>query len=306
MKKKCLIVTKCPRIEEKERSLIEEVKKYVDVYIVSTSELIEKQKDFHKDYFFILTIGGDGTVLKGISIASKKKKIGLVEAYIDKIGDRHVEMEYLNQSPQFPILFAFDYSTKGRLCNIKQKHFQRAREDIISLAKGEDIQNRLLTNSLIRSRFSVNGGVFSLNEIYIFSSEKGFLNRFDIYIDRKLVYKEVRCDGIIVCSDSGSSGYNFSANGPIMYPGTSSLCITIVCAADKKISSLVVPNNMEIDIKTRNSSQKIIAVIDGCLRVELAECNIKSSKEGDVHFVSYEEEKLHCDFLHSINESGEE
>ncbi|KAI5180189.1 NAD+ kinase [Nematocida sp. AWRm80] len=316
--RKCLVISK-NNLPGAEKELIRRIKEYCEVEITCTSEMIRNQAKYFSsnDYHLILTFGGDGTVLKGISILSPKKRIGDLANYIDKLGDDHWTMHITENADlhlsstslksTLPLIFSFDYSTKGRLCNIKKNMFNTGHRAILDYLKKTTQGNtkeieKYYTTALRRERFIVNESIFALNEIYIFCNEKGFLDSFELSINGKIVYSSIRCDGIIICTASGSSGYNASANGPILSSDLECLAITTVCAADKKVSPIVISSKSKISIKSASNHQKLEAVIDGCLRTENSRFDIDYSETGTVYFANLETDPYHKDFLCSIQE----
>jgi len=102
-------------------------------------------------------------------------------------------------------------------------------------------------------RLNSNYGYF-LNEI-VYGNNIGFLNTFEIYINNKL-FKIVKCDNIIVASNSGSTGYSLSANGPYVFDG-----IVVSCIATQSLfKNMVLPIDYEVKIVGK---KEYVAVVDG-------------------------------------------
>jgi len=314
--KKCLIVTKNKSLPGDERSMVEKLAKICEVEVVSTSQMIAHQKTYSDPalYHALVVFGGDGSILKAVSICTPKKEIGDSPSYIDKLGDEHVRMyvkseentQAENAGTLLPPVFAFDYSTRGRLCNIRKPAFKEAEEGLLSYVKKkasfEDTED-VRSWSIRRSRFVVNQSVASLNEIYIFCSEKGFIDVFEVYIDEHCVFNSIRCDGVIICTSSGSSGYNSSANGPVVHSDLECVVLTTVCSPDKKVPSIVIDSSRKITVKSKNRYKKLAAVIDGCLRVEEYSFVVERMEKGDVYFADFGEDRAHRDFLASLQET---
>jgi NAD+ kinase len=57
----------------------------------------------------------------------------------------------------------------------------------------------------------------------------GRLIEFELFIDGEFIYN-LRSDGLIVSTPTGSTAYSLSANGPIMHPQVSGDCPGAACA----------------------------------------------------------------------------
>jgi NAD+ kinase len=72
-----------------------------------------------------------------------------------------------------------------------------------------------------------------------------------------------RADGLIVSTPTGSTGYNMSAGGPIIYPTLSAIIITPICPHTLTNRPIVVPGDAEIDIKLVSESSDVFVTLDG-------------------------------------------
>ena len=74
-----------------------------------------------------------------------------------------------------------------------------------------------------------------------------------------------RGDGLIVCTPTGSTAYNLSAGGPIVYPTMNSMVITPICPHMLTNRPLVLPDELDIDIGivTPAEEQEIYVTLDG-------------------------------------------
>lgn len=75
-----------------------------------------------------------------------------------------------------------------------------------------------------------------------------------------------RADGLIVCTPTGSTGYNLAAGGPILSPGQSSVAVTPICPHTLTHRPLVVPSSSHItvDLPGRpDGASGIMLTVDG-------------------------------------------
>lgn len=74
-----------------------------------------------------------------------------------------------------------------------------------------------------------------------------------------------RGDGLVVCTPTGSTAYNLSAGGPIIYPTMNAVCITPICPHMLTNRPLVLPDELDIEIGIVSPSegQEIYLTLDG-------------------------------------------
>ncbi|MRJ06167.1 MAG: NAD(+) kinase, partial [Epsilonproteobacteria bacterium] len=65
-------------------------------------------------------------------------------------------------------------------------------------------------------------------------------------------------DGVIFSTPTGSTAYNLSAGGPIVYPLTDTLIITPICPHSLTQRPLVIPSHFSLKVKSRGVSQLIL------------------------------------------------
>ncbi|KAI5192255.1 NAD+ kinase [Nematocida minor] len=317
---KCLVVLKnVLAVSEAEKELIDVVEKYYDVEVADNSVMLENQKGYSGSrYSVIITSGGDGTVLKTLSICTRKLASLQSAKYTDHISKNGWPMwvdkierdgSFVRADTILPIVFAFDCGVRGRLCPIKKHLFKKGQSLLVDLLNSmkqdnfEVVDNFYTNNTIRRSRFIVNKSVHVSNEIYVYSREKGFLSVLDISVNSQTVYKNIRCDGLIISTGTGSSGYNASAGGPILHNNVDAVVITAVSAADKKVSPIVISlHDSEVRIQNSFEGQSLFAVIDGCLQVEETAFAIAKSDYGAIYFADVTSSKIHNDFLCAIQE----
>jgi len=86
-----------------------------------------------------------------------------------------------------------------------------------------------------------------LNEIVVTTSKGGGVIRYSLKLDGKLVWRDSG-DGVIVSTPTGSTGYNWTAGGPILNTNEKRFVITPICSAYF---------NKRLDIKNRNVMERV-------------------------------------------------
>jgi NAD+ kinase len=128
-------------------------------------------------------------------------------------------------------------------------------------------------------RFSV------LNDVVI---NKGALARIidlDVYINDEFL-TTFRADGLIVATPTGSTAYNLSAGGPILYPTMESFVLTPICPFTLTNRPIILPGSHTVCIKLTKESEgeRVSLTFDGQVGFDL--------KHGDEAFIYTSKEKI--------------
>jgi NAD+ kinase len=107
------------------------------------------------------------------------------------------------------------------------------------------------------------GDEIAMNDIYI-ERASGQAARLTICVDGRTIVREMICDGVIISSPLGSTGYNKSAGGSICLPTAEVLQITPICAHHPNLPPIIVPITAEVKVHTEEGSKRPVrAVADG-------------------------------------------
>ena len=84
-------------------------------------------------------------------------------------------------------------------------------------------------------------------------------------------FLNVKADGIIIATPTGSTAYSMSAGGPIVDPSVDAIIVTPICAHSLFDRPLVLSGNSQLEItaKTRNKGEVVYLTVDGEKYVEL-------------------------------------
>lgn len=132
-------------------------------------------------------------------------------------------------------------------------------EFIDSLFKGDyRIDERMLleislhVEDKIKKIVAFNDAVFARDNIASMST-------VDAFVEGHMI-NSYRGDGLIVSTPTGSTAYNISAGGPVVFPLTQALILTPICPHSLTQRPLVLPVDFEIEFKSRDD---ILIVVDG-------------------------------------------
>ena len=87
-------------------------------------------------------------------------------------------------------------------------------------------------------------------------------------MDRQYVSR-FRADGLIVASPTGSTAYNLSAGGPIMFPTMSAMIVTPICSHTLTNRPIVLPEGVKIEIMLRSAQDEVYITVDGQVGLKL-------------------------------------
>ena len=108
-------------------------------------------------------------------------------------------------------------------------------------------ESRMLLQAEVRSGEHKVLDVVAFNDISVNKGAEGSLIEIEVRIDGKFVYN-LRSDGLIVTSPTGSTAYALSSGGPILHPSLSVIGLVPVCPHTLSNRPIVVGSESEIEI----------------------------------------------------------
>ena len=186
--------------------------------------------DFDVDY--AISMGGDGTLLKTAARVHSKDT---------------------------PII-GVNIGRLGFLADVAPSEIEMAISDIYAG------NYRVDEHSVIKIETSgeekLESGPFALNDIAILKRDNASMISIRASVNGEYV-TTYQADGLIVTTPTGSTAYNLSNGGPIIAPGTGTLCLTAVAPHSLNIRPIVVPDNSVISLKVESRSHSVLVAVDG-------------------------------------------
>ena len=186
--------------------------------------------DFDVDY--AISMGGDGTLLKTAARVHSKDT---------------------------PII-GINIGRLGFLADVAPSEIETAISDIYAW------NYRVDEHSVIKIETSgeekLESGPFALNDIAILKRDNASMISIRTSINGEYV-TTYQADGLIVTTPTGSTAYNLSNGGPIIAPGTGTLCLTAVAPHSLNIRPIVVPDSSVISLKVESRSHSVLVAVDG-------------------------------------------
>ncbi len=180
----------------------------------------------------ILTVGGDGTILRAAQVATS----------------RSIPITGINL---------------GRLGFMTELGVDEAKDELPALLAGEGwIDERTMLEAELRTRDSKTGSVFhALNDVVVARGEIARMIRVGTSIDGKLL-TTYKADGVIVATATGSTGYSLSAGGPILHPQSLDFLLLPILPHLSTDYALVLPATVVVKLNIRVTHQATLS-IDG-------------------------------------------
>lgn len=101
-----------------------------------------------------------------------------------------------------------------------------------------------------------------LNDVVINKSALARIIEIEAYLNRQYV-SAFRADGLIVSTPTGSTAYNLSAGGPLIFPSMNAVVITPICPFTLSNRPLVVPDDAVIELLMKTANEEVSLTLDG-------------------------------------------
>jgi len=200
------------------------------------------------DVDLMLVLGGDGTMI----------------ATARMIGDHEV-----------PVL-GINYGGLGYLAEFRIEELYSALESILSGNYRLD-KRMTLSVELLRDEVPVTTNRV-LNDVVINKSALARIIEIEAFFNGQFV-NSFRADGLIVSTPTGSTAYNLSAGGPVIFPSMNAVVITPICPFTLSNRPIVVPDDAEIQLTLKTDHEEVALTLDGQVGFPLkVEDRVKISK----------------------------
>jgi NAD+ kinase len=101
-----------------------------------------------------------------------------------------------------------------------------------------------------------------LNDVVISKSALARIIEIEAYWNQQFV-NSFRADGLIVSTPTGSTAYNLSAGGPVIYPSMHAVVITPICPFTLSNRPIVVPDDGLIELRLKTPDEEVALTLDG-------------------------------------------
>ncbi|MBY8998321.1 MAG: NAD(+)/NADH kinase [Candidatus Thorarchaeota archaeon] len=199
------------------------------------------------DADFVVTIGGDGTILYTLSTLKNR------------------------ETP----LFCINRGFVGFLTESDPESTISALEKVL--------ENECVIEHNVNIGSGVGDRIFedALNEVYVVSKTPGRLLTFQVFLDGVQV-DYGRADGAMLATPVGSSAYALAAGGSILAPNVNGLIFVPVCPPRFELKSIVIPTGSTLELELVKPGASGLAIIDGQTRWDVEPLETVWMKKSEV------------------------
>ncbi|MES2002894.1 MAG: NAD kinase [Bacteroidota bacterium] len=197
---------------------------YEKVIPFKTSDDLDEQIDC------LISLGGDGTLLDTVTLVRNKN---------------------------IPIL-GINFGRLGFLASISKEELASAVDSLINHTYLIDKRSLMHLDS---NEPLFGDTPFALNEFAIHKRDTSPMVKIHTYLNGEFL-NTYWADGLIVSTPTGSTGYNMSCNGPIMFPESACFVITPVAPHNLNVRPIIVPDTNVISFEVESRADQVICALD--------------------------------------------
>ena len=203
------------------------VKKKQDV---SALTFFQGNSDLANDLDFVMSIGGDGTLLETVTFVGKRET---------------------------PII-GVNAGRLGFLATVQTNEVHQAIDKIFS---GQYRVEKRSLLKLISDKDLFGGLNFAVNEFAILKKDTSSMIVVHAYLDGVFL-NSYWSDGLIVSTPTGSTGYSLSCGGPIVLPESNNFIIAPISPHNLNVRPLIIPDSSELSFKIDDRKKKFLVALD--------------------------------------------
>lgn len=196
------------------------------------SALPKVKKSQIKKMDLAVVLGGDGTYLQAVRL------LGTHNAPI--LGANMGSLGFLTDIRKDDIFLALDLTLKNQM----------------------ELKPRAMIDVKVRRDEKIIDESRALNDVVIERGPFSHLINLAIYSQNHLV-NEIKADGLVISTPTGSTAYNLAAGGPILHPEVHSVVVTPICPHSLTHRPILFPDQQTLTFKLLNKKQKAFLAVDG-------------------------------------------
>ena len=211
------------------KDLYENMTDYLDLSDINT-ETFNDANDLNPLTDFFISFGGDGTTLDAVLFVTNKQ-IPILGINLGRLG-------FLADVPKEDIAFAVQ-------CLLNRNYTIESRNLL-----------KLDSNIPLFDKHP-----YALNDFTLLKKDTSSMIKINAYLNGQFL-NTYWCDGLIVATPTGSTGYSLSCGGPIVFPQTHAFVITPISPHNMNVRPLVVPNDYVISFEVEGRADHFLCTLD--------------------------------------------
>jgi NAD+ kinase len=203
----------------------------------------------------VIVLGGDGTYLRAASHIDGRK--------IPMIGFNMGSLGFLTNFSSDQIFPILEKTLQGEM----------------------ELHPRILLEAHIYKNQKKIKSFRALNDIVIERGSFSHLINTAIYSEKFFV-SQVKADGLIISTPTGSTAYNLAAGGPLIYPDSKAIVLTPIAPHSLNSRPIIFPEDRTMSFKLEGKTQRAHFIVDGQHKIEISNENeIVIEKSNHFHWV---------------------
>jgi NAD+ kinase len=194
------------------------------------SPIYSKPKELTGNIDFLISIGGDGTILDTIS----------------SIGDSNIPIVGINTGRLGFLANNAKEEVSNVLDNLSNGYYRMEERSLLSVQTEENV-------------FSDYN--FALNEVTIHKKDTSSMLTLHTYVNGEFL-NSYWADGLIISTPTGSTAYSLSCGGPILAPDSTSFIINPIAPHNLTARPIIVPDNAEIKVRVEGREDEFLVTLD--------------------------------------------
>ncbi len=211
------------------------------ITLPSNTATFSFSEDLTDEIEFIISLGGDGTLLDTITLV-RDKKISIM---------------------------GINFGRLGFLASIGREEVQKA---VKAMSQRTYVVDKRTLIHLDASIPMFGNVPYALNDFSIHKRDVAAMIKIHTYLNGEFL-NTYWADGLIVATPTGSTGYSLSCNGPVVFPDSGSFVITPVAPHNLNVRPIIVPDNNIISFEIESRTDQIICALDS--RREVVSKNVQ-------------------------------
>jgi NAD+ kinase len=182
---------------------------------------------------------------------------------------------------QIPIL-AINHGSLGFLTEVTLDEMYPALDHVL---EGQFVTDHRMMMDVTVDRAGMSTEPFrALNDVVINKGTVARIIELEVRVDGAYV-SSFRSDGLIISTPTGSTAYNLSAGGPIIFPSMAAMIVTPICSHTLTNRPIVLPAGVRIEVTLKSTQDEVHLTVDGqvglplktgdCVRIQRSEVTVR-------------------------------